>query len=127
MDNLEAVNAIADAAPGFVWRLQSDEGDATSFRFGDDPRILVNLSVWESLEALRGFYLGEPHAGFLKRRAEWFARASQSYVVLWWVEAGHRPNLDEAGARLEALNTAGPTAAAFDFAHPFPAPLATAH
>ena len=121
-DALLEVNAIADGSPGFVWRLQSDEGDATSFRFGDDPRTLVNLSVWESLTALQRFYLGDEHGPFLQRRAEWFERATQPYAVLWWVAEGHQPSLDEARERLDMLRAAGPAATAFDFAHPFEAP-----
>lgn len=116
------VNALADRNPGFIWRLQSDEGDATSFRFGDDPRTLVNLSVWESLTALRRFYLGDDHGPFLRRRAEWFEHATQPYVVMWWVAEGHRPSLDEAAERLDMLRTSGPSAAAFDFAQPFDPP-----
>src|SRR3954451_152203 len=90
---LEPVNAAADAAPGFVWRLQTEDGDATGVRaFGDD-RLIVNLSVWESLEALRAFVYGDvTHLAVLRRRREWFDRL-ESFLVLWWVPAGHRPTV----------------------------------
>lgn len=118
---LDPVNALADAAPGFVWRLQTDEGDATSIRAFDDDMIIVNMSVWDSLEALRDFVYRSDHRTFLARRREWFERMDAPIVALWWVPAGHRPTVTEAKERLDALDRLGPTPEAFTFRTLFPA------
>jgi hypothetical protein len=119
---LDAINALADASPGFVWRLQTADGDATSVRAYDDPRILVNMSVWRSLEALSAYVYASAHRGVMRRRREWFARFDGPYMALWWVPAGEIPRVEEARERLEHLRAHGPTLAAFTFAAPFPAP-----
>ena len=119
--NLDRINRLAEAAEGFRWRLQSDEGDATSLRpFGED--VIVNMSVWRDLETLRKFVYDSAHTEFLKRRREWFAKAPQSHAVLWWVPAGHRPSLEEAADRLEQLRQQGPSSTAFTFGKVFAAP-----
>jgi hypothetical protein len=111
---LPVVNAIADASPGFVWRLVDDDGaDATGVRPFADPEVAINLSVWESVEALRGFMYRTAHLDFLRRRREWFTVFGQPYAVSWWVPAGHRPTVEEAVARLELLKSNGSTAEAF--------------
>jgi len=102
---LEPVNALADQSPGFVWRLQDEAGDATAFRPFDDPAMMINMSVWESLEAL---------AAFVYRQGE--------HRAMWWVPEGRRPTPAEALERLEALRELGPSPAAFTFTRPFPAP-----
>jgi hypothetical protein len=119
---LDPVNAAADSAPGFAWRLQTEEGDATGIRaFGDD-RLIVNMSVWESLEALRGFvYTNRAHLAVLRRRREWFARM-EAHMCLWWVPAGHEPSVAEAEERLDTLRALGPTPDAFTFRRSFPPP-----
>ena len=122
---LEPVNALADAAPGFVWRLQTEDGDATAVRaFGDD-RLIVNMSVWESLEALAGFVFGGFHAEVMRRRRDWFARLSDPYTVAWWVTAGVRPTVADAEDRLAAVRDHGPTPCAFTIRRAFPAPGST--
>ena len=113
--NLEPVNALADAAPGFVWRLQTDEGDATSIRAFDDDMLIVNMSVWESVEALRAFVFGGEHRAVMAGRRQWFEKMAEPYTVLWWVEPGHVPTVEEARAKLEALRRDGPTDEAFTF------------
>ncbi|WP_437811056.1 DUF3291 domain-containing protein [Sorangium sp. So ce1078] len=120
---LEPVNALADAAPGFVWRLKTDGGDATAVRaFGDD-RIIVNMSVWESAEALSDFVFRNPeHAAVMRRRREWFVPMKEAIAVLWWIPAGHIPTVAEAEERLDHLRQHGPTPRAFTFRHLFPAP-----
>ena len=124
---LERINAIADASPGFVWRLQSDEGDATAIRAFDDPRMLVNMSVWESLEALHAYVYKSDHVGPLRGRRAWFEPLTgQASLVLWWIPAGHEPTVPEALERFELLNARGPTAEAFTFREPFPPPGARA-
>lgn len=119
---LDRINALADDFPGFVWRLVDDGGaDATSLRpFGDD--VMVNLSVWQSLEALREFTFRSAHLDVLRRRREWFEPLGDVYAVNWWVPAGHVPTLEEAGERLDLLRREGPTASAFTFRDPYPAP-----
>jgi Domain of unknown function (DUF3291) len=119
---LEPVNALADGSPGFVWRLQTEEGDATGIRaFGDD-RLIVNLSVWTSLEALRAFVYGGGHLAVMRRRREWFERMGGAFLALWWVPAGHVPSVAEAEERLERLRRLGPTPDAFSFRTHFPPP-----
>jgi hypothetical protein len=119
-EGLDPINAIADAAPGFLWRLQDDEGVATSFRISDDDRLLVNMSTWESTEALHAFVFRTAHTDFLRRRREWFEVPAEPTTVLWWVPAGHRPSLDEAAERLAALRSKGPSAYAFTLREQFP-------
>jgi heme-degrading monooxygenase HmoA len=115
---LEPVNALADASAGFVWRLQTDEGDATGIRgFGDD-RLIVNLSVWESLEALRAFVYSGAHVAIMRRRREWFEHL-EVFMALWWVPAGHLPTVEEAEERLGHLRERGPTPPAFTFRQSF--------
>ena len=119
---LEPVNALADRSPGFVWRLQTEDGDATAVRgFGDD-RLIVNLTVWESLEALARYVNGGFHAEVMRRRREWFAHLQEAYTVLWWVPAGVRPTVADAELRLAALRELGPTPYAFSVKRPFPPP-----
>lgn len=116
---LEPLNALADSMEGFVWRLQTDEGDATSVQAFDDPLILFNLSVWESIEALEEYIYRTDHVSALQRRAEWFKRPTKSPFVLWWVDAGHIPSVEEARTRLEFLWDHGPTATAFTIRNRF--------
>lgn len=117
--NLDRINALAEASPGFRWRLVESDGKATALRpFG--PDVLVNLSVWADLESLRAFAFASDHAGILRRRAEWFARVGEAYVVLWWVPAGHRPSIGEAHERLQCLRREGPGPRAFGFRNPQP-------
>lgn len=117
---LEEINALADRSPGFVWRLQTDEGNATYLRPFDDDRILVNMSVWESVEHLKDYAYRSAHAEVLRRRQEWFEKLDRPVVALWWVPAGHRPSMDEARKRLSRLESEGPTPFAFTFRQTFP-------
>jgi hypothetical protein len=112
---LEPVNALADASPGFVWRLQTEEGDATGIRaFGDD-RLIVNMSVWESIDALAEFVYGGAHVEVLRRRREWFERFGRPFQCLWWVPAGELPSVADAEERLDHLERHGPTPYGFTF------------
>ena len=118
---LAPVNALADAAPGFVWRLQEESGDATGLRpWGDD--MIVNLSVWASAEALRSYVFAPGHLEVLRRRREWFVPMPSPHLVLWWVPAGYRPSLAEAGERLARLAADGPGPSAFTLRTAFPVP-----
>ena len=118
--NLEPVNAIADASPGFVWRLQTESGDATALRIFDDDWIIVNMSVWDSLEALRDYVYRSPHADVLRRRQDWFEQMADAHVALWWIEAGTLPTLGDARQRLMTLRAEGPTQQAFTLREPYP-------
>ena len=116
---LEPINKLADGHPGFVWRLQTDAGDATSIRPTEDDLFLINMSVWSSLETLRAFVYTTAHVQVLRQRRAWFEQLATSHMVLWWVPAGHVPTIEEALARLERLRREGPTPAAFTFRAPF--------
>lgn len=116
---LAPINALSDASPGFVWRLEADGGGATSVRgFGDD-RILVNMSTWESLDALADFVFKSAHAEVMRARRKWFVPMSEVYVALWWVPSGHRPTVREAEERVAHLREHGPTPFAFTFKRAF--------
>jgi len=122
VSNLDRINALADQSPGFVWRLQTEDGDATALRpFGED--MLVNLSVWKNLASLGDFVFRSGHVDVMRRRRKWFERMREAYVVLWWIPSGHRPSIAEAAARLHRLRADGPTRDAFTFRNAFP-PLA---
>jgi Domain of unknown function (DUF3291) len=116
---LDPINRLADASPGFLWRLQTDQGDATSIRPTEDDLFLINMSVWTSVEALRQFTYSTAHVDVLRQRRAWFERLATAHMVLWWVPVGHRPSIDEALDRLERLRRDGPTPAAFTFRTPF--------
>lgn len=117
--NLLRINALAEASPGFVWRMQDDAtGNATSIPTPFGPDVLANMSVWRDLASLRAYVYRSEHTSFLRRRRLWFREVEGSHMVLWWVPAGHRPSLIEAKAALERLDRDGPTAAAFTFRQP---------
>ena len=120
--NLERINALAESAPGFIWRLQTEDGDATAIRPFEDENMLVNMSVWRDLESLSAFVYRSGHVEIMRRRREWFERMAQAFLVLWWVPKGHRPSVSEAIEKLELLRARGPTAAAFTFRQHFPSP-----
>jgi hypothetical protein len=116
--NLDRINALAEASPGFVWRLQTDDGNATAMRpMGDDT--LINISVWQDVAALNRYVYQSAHVEIMRRRKEWFQRMREAYVVLWWVRKGHRPATAEAIAKLEHLRAHGPSKDAFTFRHAF--------
>ena len=125
---LDPVNAVADAAPGFVWRLQTEDGNATALRAfeqdadGADGGILINMSVWESVEALAGYVYGTAHIAVLRRRREWFERITDAYAALWWIPRGHIPTIYEAEDRVRQLRAHGPTPHAFTLREHFPPP-----
>lgn len=117
--NLDPINALAEVSPGFVWRLQDDTGNATGIKpFGDDLEI-VNLTVWESIDALADFAYRSSHVEFLRRRREFFEAPSQPILCLWWIPEGTVPTVEEAIARLEHLRAHGPTPTSFTFRHRF--------
>jgi hypothetical protein len=119
---LEPINAIADRASGFVWRLQSASGNATDIAYNDDPFIMVNMSVWESLEALREYAYKSDHMKVFRERAKWFVKMDKPHYCLWWVPAGHIPTVAEGRERLEHYQKNGATPHSFWFSQEFPEP-----
>ena len=113
VSRLAEINALADGSAGFVWRLQTDEGDATYLRPYEDDRILFNLSVWESVDSLKQYVYRTAHAELLRDRRSWFEHFDGVYVALWWVPEGHIPDIDEAKDRLAHLEQHGPSNQAF--------------
>ena len=122
VERLDTLNALADASPGFVWRYQTDAGDATEVRVFDDELILFNLSVWESVDALENYVYRSDHVKAVQMRTEWFERSDRSPMVLWWVEAGHIPGVEEAKSRFDQLWANGPGPDAFTFRNRYPKP-----
>jgi hypothetical protein len=122
MAALDRINALADAAPGFVWRLQSASGNATDILVSDDPRSLINMSVWSSVESLFTFVYRSAHTMVMQRRREWFEKPVTAHQVLWWVPAAHIPTTEEALERLAHLRRDGPTARAFTVSRRYPPP-----
>jgi hypothetical protein len=118
---LDPINALADHAPGFIWRLEDETGDATSIRAFDDDLMIVNMSVWESIDALAQFVYRSGHVSVMRRRREWFERL-RIHLVLWWVPAGQTPSVEEAKQRLAWLELYGPTPDAFTFKSRFATP-----
>ncbi|MEZ8629982.1 DUF3291 domain-containing protein [Vibrio lentus] len=115
VDNLDLVNGIAESSEGFVWRLKDESGDATNIKAFDDPNMIVNMSVWDSVDSLKNFMFRTHHRDFMRRKNEWFHRLAEDTYVLWWVEDDHIPSLDEAIERLEHLREVGDTPYAFTF------------
>jgi hypothetical protein len=126
MARLEDLNALADGSDGFVWRLQGDAGNNTYLRPYEDERIIVNMSVWESIDQLRAYVYGSAHAEILKQRRDWFEKFEGAMVALWWIPAGHIPTVDDAKRRLASLEQHGPTQFAFTFKTTFPPIVAAA-
>ena len=116
---LDEINALAEASPGYVWRLQTEDGNATAVRAYDDEKVIVNMSVWETVDALADYVYRSAHTGVLRRRREWFEATSAGTLVLWWIPAGTTPSVQDGVARLEHLRAHGPTAHAFTFRTPF--------
>jgi hypothetical protein len=121
VNQLDEINALAEASPGFVWRLVGNGGNATDVRPDNDPDLLVNMSVWTSAEALFDYVYKSMHTKVMARRREWFHKI-EVFQVLWWVPAGHRPSVAEAMERLQLLRDRGPSPEAFTFKQRYPAP-----
>jgi hypothetical protein len=119
VDQLVDVNRTAEAAPGFIWRLSSEKGDATNIRAYDDELILVNMSVWASIESLREFTYRSQHAGVFRDRVQWFERSAGAQLALWWIPVGHIPSVEEGKTRLALIEKLGPTPEAFTFKQSF--------
>ncbi len=115
VNRLDEINAVADDAPGFVWRLQTEDGDATSLRVFDDEWLIINMSVWESVEALHQFTYYSRHVEVYRKRTDWFSKLANYSFALWWIPAGHIPTPEEAKFKLETIDKCGATPLAFTF------------
>lgn len=119
VDGLDEINALADESPGFIWRLQTEEGNATGVRTSDDELFIVNMSVWASLDDLFKYVYRTEHVDFLRNRRDWFERMDEPHMCLWWVPAGHAPSIEEGLAKLDHFRRHGSTPQAFSFRNQF--------
>ena len=122
VSRLDEINLLADNSPGFVWRLQSDEGNATSIQATDDPRLIINISVWDDIESLKYFVYRSVHVELIQDRDAWFNKVINAHQVLWWVPKGTQPTEQDALAKLQQLRINGPDQDAFTFAKSYPKP-----
>ena len=123
VSRLDEINALAESAEGFIWRLKEDSGSATAIRVFDDPLLLINMSVWANLEALKHYVYNSLHVELIKDRGVWFNKMGESHQALWWIPAGHIPSTEKARKKLEYIRKNGPSAQAFTFAKPYPTPM----
>jgi Domain of unknown function (DUF3291) len=121
--DLDRINALAESSPGFVWRLKEESGNATEIDPFNDKSLIVNISVWESVEQLKQFAYRSDHVEVFMKRAKWFSRMQEAHVALWWIPAGQFPTAEEARDRLLYLRSHGDSAEVFSFKQVFPAPL----
>jgi len=125
VEGLDPINAIAEASPGFVWRLTDDDGGSSSYvevEGLNDPKAIVNYSIWEDLESLKTFMFKTHHVDFLRRRKDWFEPSTEATSACWWIAAGEIPSVDEAYRRVLTLRQDGPTDQAWPINSPFPKP-----
>lgn len=122
VDNLDRINEIAENHEGFIWRLKDDSNNATSLNPYNDEQIIINVSVWKTLEDLERFVYRTVHTDFLRRRREWFHSFGKAFSAMWWIPAGHLPTVQEATEKLEYLEINGPSQLVFDYKHTFPSP-----
>ncbi|MFZ1892195.1 MAG: DUF3291 domain-containing protein [Formosimonas sp.] len=122
VERLDEINALADASAGFIWRLQTEGGDATSIQAFEDPSFIVNMSVWQNMDALKHYVYKSVHVELVRDRDAWFNKMLQAHQALWWIPAGHIPTVAEGKTRLQHIEQNGPSAQAFTFAKPFAAP-----
>jgi Domain of unknown function (DUF3291) len=121
VERLDEINELADRSAGFVWRLQSDSGNATDIAVSDDPQLIVNMSVWEDLEALFAYVYRSDHLQVMAQRRQWFEKPQGAFMALWWLPAGRLPSVEDGLARIALLERDGPTPQAFTFKAPFDA------
>ena len=122
VDNLDRINALAERSKGFIWRLKDDSGNATNIEVFDDPLVIVNMSVWETLEDLSTFAYHSEHLAIMRKRREWFEKPTLPHLVLWWIPIDHTPTPAEAKEKLDFLATHGESPLAFTFKKPFNRP-----
>ena len=115
VNNLERINAIADDAEGFVWRLQGEADNALAIRAFEDNMLIINLSVWKDIDSLFNFTYNSDHISVLKRKKEWFDKMETMHMAFWYVPENHIPSPEEAKERLDYINKHGDTPYAFTF------------
>ena len=120
---LDEVNVAAEHSPGFIWRLKTDSGNATEIRVYPDPKVIVNVSVWQSVEQLKAYVYKSLHVDFFVRRRQWFEKFPGEHFGMWWIPVGHLPTTEEGKAKLEYLNQHGESSECFTFANPYPPPV----
>jgi len=125
VENIDRINRLAEKSPGFVWRLQTEAGNATDLHPFGDPLLIVNMSVWESIDALKRFTYQSAHVEIMRKRQQWFEKHSGPFMVLWWVPVGHIPTIEEAKERLSRLKEKGESSEAFTFREVFDPPILT--
>lgn len=126
VNNIARINLAAERSPGFIWRLiENPEDTPKAISVFGDPQIVINMAVWESIEALEDYTYKTVHRHIVARRNEWFVRLDSPHMALWWVEEGHVPTVEDGKRRLELLQQNGPSVEAFTFKSPHPAPAAT--
>lgn len=119
VNRLDEINALADSKFGFVWRLQTEDGDSTSIQAFDDPALIVNMSVWTDIDSLKNFVYKSIHVELIRDREAWFSKVQQVHQVLWWIPENHIPSIEEGKIKLQHLEENGPSEQAFTFAKPF--------
>ncbi len=122
VDRFDEIHELADNSPGFVWRLETEDGDDGSLSVFNDPLLLINITVWEDIDSLRNFVYKSIHKELIRNRGDWFDNMPEMHQALWWVPKGHIPSLQEAKQKLDLIRLDGPTANAFTFAKKFTAP-----
>lgn len=125
--HLDQIYTLAESSPGFIWRLRTEDISPTSTQLPADERLFATVSVWDSLESLKTFTYTDAHAQIMRRRREWFIKLNSPYIALWWIPAGHIPDLAEVTERMDHLRAHGPSPFAFSFTHTFPAPDEESH
>lgn len=123
VDNLDRVNALAEASDGFVWRLKDESNNSAYLNPYDDEQVIINVSVWKNIETLEHFVYKTFHSDFVKRRREWFQRFGKADIALWWIPSGEYPTVAEAVEKLEQLQTNGASELVFNFRNRFPQPV----
>ena len=123
VDNLILINSLAESSDGFVWRLKGENNNATNLNPYNDEQIIVNISVWQSIEHLEHYVYKTMHTEFLKRRKEWFQKFGKAYYALWWIVKDEYPTVAEAISKLTYMQQNGATQEAFDFKNRFKTPV----
>ena len=123
VDNLDKVNELAEDSPGFIWRLKDESNNASNFNPFNDEQIIINISVWETIESLENFTYKTFHTDFLKRRKEWFKKYGKAHYALWWIKNEAYPTVEESIERLKLLQLNGSSESAFNFKTKFPNPI----
>ena len=119
---IDEINALAEQSPGFVWRLQTDEGDSLALRVFDDPLLIINMSVWQDMASLKDYVFKSTHLELLRNKTAWFNKMESAHLAMWWIPAGYEPSIEDGKQRLEIIQAQGPGPEAFTFSRPWPAP-----